>query len=225
MPHPSSPPGVGARIPSLRGFQVHGTLPRPPNRRVSLSPTLRLRKSPTRSSAPWSSRQTTRWANLYHPRRCEDARFEISLSVSSGPSATHDMHPTHGLTPPSSKLLALPHSSAQQIIADCAQDSNNWTSGRERGGARSYLRLSTLRAGQFRAILFDKLVRTAAAHFPGLRIVILWTPAHIGTLGNELADDAAKAATRLPPPPSVPVSLTTCKRQINTRILERWRDL
>jgi hypothetical protein len=59
---------------------------------------------------------------------------------------------------------------------------------------------------------------------PGLRITNLWTPAHIGTAGNEFADDAAKAATLLPPPSSVPVSLTTCKRQVNTMILERWKD-
>ncbi|KAJ7454429.1 hypothetical protein FB451DRAFT_1565298 [Mycena latifolia] len=63
-----------------------------------------------------------RWANL----------SQISLSFSS---ATHDMHPIHGLTPPSSELLAPPHSSAQQVTANRAQDSNNWTSGRERGGA------------------------------------------------------------------------------------------
>lgn len=80
------------------------------------------------------------------------------------------------------------------------------------------------RPGQFRAILYDKLVRMAMEHLPGLRITNLWTPAHIGTAGNEFADDAAKAATRLPPPPSVPVSLTTCKRAINLLILERWKE-
>lgn len=57
-------------------------------------------------------------------------------------------------------------------------------------------------------IQFDKMVRSAAALSPGLRIVILWTPAHIGTFGNEFADGAAKATRRLPPPPSVPVSQT-----------------
>ncbi|KAJ7181425.1 ribonuclease H-like domain-containing protein [Mycena crocata] len=81
------------------------------------------------------------------------------------------------------------------------------------------------RAGQFRAILYDKLLRAAMKMSPGLRITNLWTPAHIGTMGNELADDAAKAATLLPAPPSVPVSLTSCKRQINTAILGRWKDL
>ncbi|KAJ7164733.1 ribonuclease H-like domain-containing protein [Mycena crocata] len=61
------------------------------------------------------------------------------------------------------------------------------------------------RAGQFRAILYDKLIRLAMDKSPGLRITNLWTPAHIGTVGNEFADDAAKAATRLPPPASIPV--------------------
>ncbi|KAJ7731688.1 hypothetical protein DFH07DRAFT_968681 [Mycena maculata] len=51
------------------------------------------------------------------------------------------------------------------------------------------------------------------------------TSAHIETAGNEFADDAAKAATLLAPPPSIPVSLTTCKRQINTMILTRWEFL
>ncbi|KAJ6602549.1 hypothetical protein DFH09DRAFT_1301571 [Mycena vulgaris] len=83
---------------------------------------------------------------------------------------------------------------------------------------------TTPRAGQFRMILFDKLVRAAAALSLGLRITILWTPAHIGTFGNEHTDDAAKAATRLPPPSSLPVSLTTCKREINVSILKRWNS-
>lgn len=81
------------------------------------------------------------------------------------------------------------------------------------------------RAGQFRAILYDQLIRSAMVRCPELRITNLWTPAHIGTAGNELADDAAKAATLLPPPPSVPVSLTTCKRRVNSLILERWTEM
>ncbi|KAF7372263.1 reverse transcriptase [Mycena venus] len=81
------------------------------------------------------------------------------------------------------------------------------------------------RAGQFRTILYDKLVRAALAHLPSLRITNLWTPVHIGTIGNEFANDAAKAATRLQPPPSVPVSLTTCMRQVALWILERWTSL
>jgi hypothetical protein len=69
------------------------------------------------------------------------------------------------------------------------------------------------RAGQFRSIQYDRLVRAAVS----------WTPAHIGTTGNEFADDAAEAATRLPPSSAVPVSLTTCKRSIDSRILQRWK--
>ncbi|KAJ7177536.1 hypothetical protein C8R43DRAFT_1118521 [Mycena crocata] len=86
----------------------------------------------------------------------------------------------------------------------------------------SGIQSTTPRSGQFRAIGFDKLVRNAMERLPGLQITNLWTPAHIGTAGNELADAAAKAATLLPPPSNNPVSLTTCKRQINVHILERW---
>ncbi|KAF7333834.1 reverse transcriptase [Mycena venus] len=83
--------------------------------------------------------------------------------------------------------------------------------------------LSTaLRSGQFRAIRYDQLLRRALLDTPHLRITNLWTPAHIGTIGNELADVAAKAATLLPAPPSTPVSLTTCRRQIREAILRRW---
>lgn len=53
----------------------------------------------------------------------------------------------------------------------------------------------------------------------------LLNPAHIGTDGNELANAAAKAATLLPAPPSVHVSLTTCKRRIREAIIARWDDL
>ncbi|KAF7371586.1 Transcription factor [Mycena venus] len=78
------------------------------------------------------------------------------------------------------------------------------------------------RSGQFRAILYDQLLRRALLVAPHLRITNLWTPAHIGTCGNELADIAAKAATLLPASPSVPVSLTTCRRRIREDILRRW---
>jgi ribonuclease HI len=80
------------------------------------------------------------------------------------------------------------------------------------------------RAGQHRTIEYDRLVRSAAARLPQLRITNLWTPAHVRTYGNELADDAAKVATTRPPPPSTPISLTTCRRAIDLVILEQWEQ-
>ncbi|KAJ7105167.1 hypothetical protein C8R44DRAFT_563165, partial [Mycena epipterygia] len=79
------------------------------------------------------------------------------------------------------------------------------------------------RSGQFRVIEYNVLVCKAMSRQPGLQITNLWTPAHIGTTGNELADEAAKAATFLPPSSTLPISLTACKRRINLEILERWR--
>jgi len=46
-----------------------------------------------------------------------------------------------------------------------------------------------------RSIRYDKLIRDALVRSPHLTILNLWTPAHIGTAGNELADAAAKEAT------------------------------
>ncbi|KAJ6552683.1 hypothetical protein DFH09DRAFT_1319126 [Mycena vulgaris] len=60
---------------------------------------------------------------------------------------------------------------------------------------------------------------------PALQIPNQWTPARIGTTGNELADEAAQAVTLLPAPPAAPVSLTTCKRRINVDVLDRWKAL
>ncbi|KAJ7832131.1 hypothetical protein B0H14DRAFT_3463575 [Mycena olivaceomarginata] len=80
------------------------------------------------------------------------------------------------------------------------------------------------RSGQFRTIQYDELIRTAMAVLPGLRVTNLWTPAHIGTEGNEFADEAAKAATLLPSASTVPVSLTTCRRSIDALFLERWSE-
>ncbi|KAJ7842499.1 hypothetical protein B0H13DRAFT_2365211 [Mycena leptocephala] len=54
-----------------------------------------------------------------------------------------------------------------------------------------------LRSGQFRAIQYDMLVRDALLSRPHLTVPNLWTPAHIGTVGNELVDLAAKEATSL----------------------------
>ncbi|KAJ7138778.1 hypothetical protein C8R43DRAFT_955251 [Mycena crocata] len=46
------------------------------------------------------------------------------------------------------------------------------------------------RSGQYRAIKYDQLLRRAVDRNPSFHIINLWTPAHIGTIGNELADPA-----------------------------------
>ncbi|KAJ7032101.1 hypothetical protein C8F04DRAFT_1262268 [Mycena alexandri] len=84
---------------------------------------------------------------------------------------------------------------------------------------------TTPRSGQFRAITYDQLIRTAQLHSPHLTITNLWTPAHIGMVGNELADEAARAATEMEADPALFVSLTTVQRSIRVQTLQKWQSL
>jgi ribonuclease HI len=59
--------------------------------------------------------------------------------------------------------------------------------------------LTSPRSGQFRAIRYNALIRHALLTCPHLALLNLWTPGHIGTNGNELADAAAKEATTMDP--------------------------
>ncbi|KAJ7695873.1 hypothetical protein B0H16DRAFT_1750515 [Mycena metata] len=76
------------------------------------------------------------------------------------------------------------------------------------------------RSGQFRAIQYNQLVRAAQQHLPHISITNIWTPTHIGTIGNKLADEAVKAATEMEADPSAFVSLTTVQRSIRLLILD-----
>ncbi|KAJ7696618.1 hypothetical protein B0H14DRAFT_3423802 [Mycena olivaceomarginata] len=58
------------------------------------------------------------------------------------------------------------------------------------------------RSGQHRMIHYHTVIRQALSLYPHLAILNLWTLAHIGMIGNELADATAKKATSLTPDPS-----------------------
>ncbi|KAJ7470690.1 hypothetical protein FB451DRAFT_1400262 [Mycena latifolia] len=68
-------------------------------------------------------------------------------------------------------------------------------------------------------------IRGALITNPHLTILNLWTPAHIDTMGNELADAAAKEATERDPDPNNFISLTSVRCLIHLQTLSSWDAL
>ncbi|KAJ7028994.1 hypothetical protein C8F04DRAFT_1265389 [Mycena alexandri] len=77
-------------------------------------------------------------------------------------------------------------------------------------------------SGQYRVIQYSEMLHEALVAVPHLSIVNLWTPAHIGTEGNEWADQAAKNATESDLSRNLFVSLATVRRKIHLQVLNEW---
>ncbi|KAJ7448111.1 hypothetical protein FB451DRAFT_1411457 [Mycena latifolia] len=149
------------------------------------------------------------------------------------------MHPTHRLTPPSSELLAPPHSSAQQVTADraqavaneaeldhiCAQAPSATSAAKARCSLIIYELATSLNIlanpalpASVLAPLIYELAATSASPFPVP--IVGWIIDPIVSLRGDRAVQPQSPAFRRPVPTALPVDETTHITPHERRMLE-----
>ncbi|VEN51906.1 unnamed protein product [Callosobruchus maculatus] len=71
-----------------------------------------------------------------------------------------------------------------------------------------------------------RLIQTAFHNLKNLekRIILVWTPSHIGIEANERADAAAKLVSSLEPDENISTRLEDAKGYLRIKIIERWQS-
>lgn len=75
---------------------------------------------------------------------------------------------------------------------------------------------------QLPSLLFRDTCFSLLSRFPLLKIMLKWSPGHLGVIGNNLADGLAKRGTGFPPLNSF--SYSALKMTSKTETQRRWRD-